>query len=116
MQLNIQKLEGHWTEGFALDLHTTSSKPIIQKYTTKRIIDGKETEVTEEIFTGSFETKRPEIAELLYQLKYHKDKKQIKTIAAQAALFLKETYKWKIDKIVPIPPSDTTRSFQPVYK
>lgn len=73
-----------------------------------------------------FDTQRPEIAEHLYQLKYHHDRSQIEPIAADAAVFieakrkaydfLKSKTNWILHKIIPIPPSDTTRSFQPVYE
>ena len=67
MQLNIQTLNGHWTEGFALDLHTTSSTAI---------------GVNEQGIT-LFDTKRPEIAEHLYQLKYGSDRSYVDIIAKE---------------------------------
>jgi predicted amidophosphoribosyltransferase len=100
IQLNIQTLNGHWMEGFALDLHTTSSTPI---------------GVTEQGRT-LFDTKYTEIGEHLYQLKYRSDKSRIKIIAQEAANFIKSKKNWQLHKLIPIPPSDTTRSFQLVYE
>ncbi len=116
MELNIQKLTGHWTEGFALDLHTTSSKAIYEILTIKKIIDGKEVEVQEEGKIIGWDTIRPEIAEHLYQLKYCNNKSHIQPIAKESAIFLNSKTNWELHKIIPIPPSDTTRSFQPVYE
>ena len=100
MQLNIQTLNGHWTEGFALDLHTTSSTPIGVNEQGRTL----------------FDTKRPEIAEHLYQLKYCSDKSHINIIAQEAANFINSKPNWKLHKLIPIPPSDTERTFQPVYE
>jgi competence protein ComFC len=101
MEINPQKIEGHWTEGWALDLHTSSSHPIKDK-------DGN--------ITG-WDTKRPPIAEELYRLKYWKEQHRVAGIAKPASDFLnKYKTKWQLDLIIPIPPSDTTRDFQPVYE
>jgi predicted amidophosphoribosyltransferase len=100
MQLNIQTLNGHWKEGFALDLHTISSTPIGVNEQGRTL----------------FDTKRPEIAEHLYQLKYHSDKSHIDIIAQKAANFTNSKKNWQLHKLLPIPPSDTTRNFQPVYE
>lgn len=116
MVINIQKLNGHWTEGYALDLHTSSSTPIKEVKTVKTIVDGKEieTQVIGDII--GWDTKRPELAEHLFQLKYRYDKSHINIISTEAANFLKAKNNWNLHKVIPIPPSDTTRSFQPVYE
>jgi len=114
--INIQKLTGHWTEGFALDLHTISSIPIYSTKTVKMIIDGKETNVDVQGDIIGWDTKRPEIAEHLYQLKYCYDKSRIPIISTEVVNFLKTKVYWNLHKIIPMPPSDTTRSFQPVYE
>lgn len=95
------ELNGYWTKGFALDYHTTSSLPIKDE-------NGN--------ITG-WDTKRPSIAEELYKLKYWKEKYRIENIAIPASEFLNR-YKttWQLDFIIPIPPSDTIREFQPVYE
>lgn len=101
MQTNPQKLFGVWAEGWALDYHTISSKPIKDK-------DGN--------ITG-WDTKRPPIAEELYRLKYWREQYRVSYIARTAADFLNECKsKWSLDLIIPVPPSDTTRDFQPVYE
>ncbi|GHV26898.1 hypothetical protein FACS1894176_08210 [Bacteroidia bacterium] len=101
MEINPQKIDGHWDEGWALDIHTSSSSPI--KDESGNII--------------KWDTKRPPIAEELYQVKYCKKRDRVDNIAKTAADFLKK-YKdeWKTDLIIPIPPSDETREFQPVYE
>ncbi len=116
MTINIQKLNGHWTEGFALDLHTTSSIPIHSTKTVKMIVNGKETDVNVQGDIIGWDTKRPEIAEHLYQLKYRSNRSYITAISTEAANFLKTKGNWDLHKIIPIPPSDTTRNFQPVYE
>ena len=113
MEINIQKLSGHWNEGYALDLHTTSSKPITELGKKVEIIDGKETEVFHEVIMG-WDTKRPPIAEELFKLKYRSERNRLTAIANEAAIFLNGQTDWKIDLIIPVPPSDTTREFQPV--
>jgi competence protein ComFC len=101
MEINPQKLDGHWNEGWALDLHTTSSTLV----------------GVDEHGHNRFQTVRPPIAEELFKLKYRSDRHRIATIAKPAAEFLnKFKAKWEIDLIIPIPPSDTNRPFQPVYE
>jgi hypothetical protein len=95
MEINPQKLEGHWNEGWALDLHTSSSHPIKDE-------DGN--------ITG-WDTKRPPVAEELYRLKYWKEQYRAAGIAKPASEFLdKYKSKWQIDLIIPIPPSETLNS------
>jgi predicted amidophosphoribosyltransferase len=101
MEINPQQLFGHWNEGWALDLHTLSSTLIGIDEHGKTV----------------FDTKRPPIAEELYRLKYWREQYRVDNIARPAALFLnKYKRKWQLDLIIPIPPSDTTRDFQPVYE
>lgn len=101
MDINPQKLNGHWNEGWALDLHTSSSHPIKDE-------DGN--------ITG-WDTKRPPIAEELYRLKYWREQYRVDSIARPAAEFLnKYKSKWQLELIIPIPPSENTREFQPVYE
>lgn len=94
-------LNGSWTQGFALDLHTTKSTLV----------------GVDDFGHNKFETFRPPIAEDLFQLKYRKDSGRVEKIASQAAHFLDKYKKiWQLDVIIPIPPSDQTRTFQPVYE
>lgn len=101
MEISPQKIDGHWNEGWALDLHTTSS-----------VLVG-----TDENGKNIWDTKRPPIAEEMYRLKYWRERYRIETIAKPAADFLNRyKSKWQLDLIIPIPPSDMTREFQPVYE
>ncbi|MCX7929047.1 MAG: phosphoribosyltransferase family protein [Patescibacteria group bacterium] len=98
MEINPQQLFGNWIEGWALDLHTIYSIPIAPEM-------------------NIWDTKRPPIAEELYRLKYCYEQDRVDSIAKVAAEFLnKYKSKWQLDLIIPIPPSDTTRPFQPVYE
>lgn len=98
MAIHIQSLNGNWEQGFALDLHTDYSVPIAPEI-------------------GQWDTHRPPIAEALYQLKYRSDKTQIEPISSEAANFITNNCSnWNLNVIVPIPPSDTSRVFQPVYE
>ncbi len=83
-------------DGYALDFHTISSTPIGENAYGHM----------------QFDTVRPPVAELLYQLKYRGDVKVVGEIAAVAADFLKRQRR-PIDLIVPAPPS-ATRLVQPV--
>ena len=100
VEIHPKKIRGKWAEGYALDLHTTSS--------TFLGYDG--------YGHPQFETVRSELGELLYKLKYRADPSAVDSIAETAAEFLKE--KWRIDValIVPVPPSDTSRKRQPVLE
>jgi predicted amidophosphoribosyltransferase len=50
-------------------------------------------------------------------LKYWKERHRAETIGTTAASFLNQKKSaWAINLIIPIPPSDTTREFQPVYE
>lgn len=117
MTINPQTLKGPWAQGFALDLHTLSSTPIRELKTIKTIVDGVEKEVQVLGDITGWNTKRPEIAEELYHLKYWKEEWRVPNIATPTAEFLKKYLAaWQLSYIIPIPPSDTTRPFQPVYK
>lgn len=94
--IHPRKIEGHWQSGVALDLHTTSSTPIGHN----------------EAGHMQFETVRPEIAELLYQLKYQNNQGAAQGIIEAAAAYLRP-HRAKFDLIIPVPPS-TARAVQPV--
>ena len=99
IKINPMRLSGAWHDGYALDLHTVSS-----------------------VFLGDdpyghpvFDTTRSEIGELLYRLKYGKDRSTVDAIADTVTEFLRG---WNvgIDAVVPVPPSNTGRSVQPVIE
>lgn len=93
-QIHARDLVGNWHAGWALDLHTVSSVALPD---------------------GGFDTQRTEIGELLYQLKYRHDRRKIAPIAATAARFLEATgMVASLSAVVPVPPSDLQRPFQPV--
>lgn len=91
------KIEGNWDIGYALDLHVKSSD-----------------------FLGydafghpQYDTVRTELGELVYKLKYGHDK----TVLDDIIRIICSSFTFKsIDVIIPVPPSDTSRSFQPVVE
>lgn len=96
------KIAGKWLEGYALDFHTTKSEPA---------------EVDEDGNVLSWNTMRPPIGEELYRLKYWREKFRIERIASITADFLKKlNQRWNVDVVIPVPPSDTQREFQPVQE
>lgn len=90
------KIAGRWQFGVALDYHTTSSTPIGYNEAGHML----------------FNTVRPEIAELLYQLKYQNNQQAAPKIIEAAAAFLCP-HREKLDLIIPVPAS-TVRIVQPV--
>ena len=60
---------------------------------------------------------RTNIGEMLYQLKYNKDKSKIEPLAEEICKFMKTRFVTKkLSTIIPVPPSDTERDFQPVIE
>ena len=96
VKISPKKIKGQWVDGYALDFHMVSSTFIgYDDY-------GHE----------QFDTKRSEIGELLYRLKYKKDKSVINEMVTTAADFVKSK-RWSFDLLIQVPPS-SSRSFQPV--
>jgi competence protein ComFC len=93
---NPKKLPGRWRDGYELDHHTTSSVYLGD----------------DEFGHPTFETKRSEVGELLYQLKYESDATTVASIVDTAAA---SVARWKpgVDLLVPVPPS-RQRAKQPV--
>ena len=102
VKIKHSKISGNWRDGFALDLHTTSSE--FMGY--------------DEFGHSVFDTKRSEIGELLYRLKFKADKSVLDEILETVINFLNNT--WKIsntlDGVIPVPPSNVAREFQPVME
>ncbi|WP_457641695.1 ComF family protein [Persephonella sp.] len=96
------QLNGRFKLGFALDLHTLSSKPIDPE-------------------NYIFDTKRSEIGQLLYELKYTELKPMdkwniIELLAERAIKFLQKMHFINyIDIIIPVPPS-TKRDIEHVIE
>lgn len=72
VNINPKKLVGRWRAGYALDHHTTSSVYLGD----------------DEFGHPAFETKRSEVGELLYQLKYRSDTTTVASITDTAAAFV----------------------------
>ena len=96
MEINPRELRGNWRAGWALDLHTVSSRALAK---------------------GIFDTEYTEVGEALHLLKYRYDKKQIKPLARAAVSFIEAKPELPdLDAIIPVPPSDENRPFQPVQR
>jgi competence protein ComFC len=97
IKISPKQIKGKWTSGYALDFHTLSSEHIGD----------------DEYGRPQFDTKRSDIGELLYRLKYKLDKSVLRIIVDTAVGFLNKK-NWSLDLIIPVPPSRKTRTFQPV--
>ena len=95
-RMNPTRIVGRWNSGFALDFHTISSEFVGH----------------DEYGHPMFDTKRSELGELLYRLKYGADLGVVAEIGATAAEFL-TTWKPQAEFILPVPPS-RPRLQQPV--
>lgn len=91
-----KKISGRWRDGFALDDHTISSEYVGD----------------DEFGRPQFDTKRSDIGELLYRLKYRSDMSTVPSIVDAVASFL-NSWNPGVGLIVPVPPS-RTRASQPV--
>lgn len=89
------KLIGKWRRGFAFDLHTTSSTYL----------------GPDEFGRDRYDNKYTEMGELVYQLKYKRDKSAIPKIIE---LLKAITGIEKSDFIIAVPSSNKNRAFQPV--
>lgn len=94
--VNPRRISGKWLSGYALDVHTVSSTHLGMN----------------EAGHDVFDTKRSELGELLYRLKYRGDWAAADEIVATAAKVLGSS-RSKFDLIVPVPPSGS-RTVQPV--
>ena len=97
VQFKARKIRGPWAEGYVLDLHTISS--IVIGYN--------------EFGHAQFDTQYSEIGALLNRLKYHNDRSTLDELIVAAVSFIRS---WQIEfsTIVPVPPTKTYRTFQPV--
>ena len=91
------RLPGRWRYGFALDYHTVSSTYLGD----------------DEYGHPMFDTRRSDLGELLYRLKYRSDASVFDEIVQVAARFYRS---WNpgATVIVPVPPSRSSRPQQPV--
>ena len=91
------KIEGKWDVGYALDLHVESSDFLGY----------------DEFGHPQYDTIRTELGELVYKLKYDSDK----TVLDDIIRIIRNSFTFKsIDIIIPVPPSKTSRAFQPVVE
>ncbi len=95
--INPMRVPGSWRQGYVLDYHTLGSDFLGYN----------------EYGHPMFDTKRSEVGELLYNLKYRGNRSVLDTIADTAVGFL-QTWNPKVDIIVPVPPTRTNRPYQPV--
>ena len=95
-EVQARLIIGKWRQGYALDVHTLYSVPIGHN----------------EFGHMQFETKRTELGELLYRLKYSGDRTVVAEIADAAAAFVMQ-WRPRVDMLVPVPPSNV-RAVQPV--
>lgn len=91
---SLLKIKCNFFDGYAIELHTIKST----------LNDN-----------GSFDTLRSALGEHMYKLKYNFDKSSIEPIAQRCSTVLKEYFS-DIDIIIPSPPSNLNRPFQPVYE
>ena len=97
-KINPRKVEGPWADGRVLDLHSTGSEFIGY----------------DEYGHEQFDTRRTEVGELLYRLKYRTDASALEEIGAVAEKFIRA---WRVtfDVIVPAPPT-RSRRVQPLHQ
>jgi predicted amidophosphoribosyltransferase len=97
VEYHPEKLPGPWRAGFALDRHTIRSEYL----------------GADSFGNPVYETVRSPLGELVFKLKYRRDKSALNPIVEVAVDFLK---KWSLDiqLIVPVPPSNEGRKHQPV--
>ena len=96
VKTNPTRISGRWRNGFTLDVHTTSSEFLGY----------------DEYGHAQFDSKRSELGDLLYRLKFRRDNSVIPEIVEAVGIFV-ESYLPRLDLIIPVPPS-TPRPEQPV--
>jgi competence protein ComFC len=89
----LQVINGPWSHGVSLDCHTIKS-------TFNQ--------------DGSFSTERTKIGDLLYQIKYKFKKELIPELVEIILDSINNYFNKKIDIIIPVPPSNLNRPFQPL--
>jgi len=91
-------IDGAWRQGYVLDYHTVSSGLLGH----------------DQFGNPMFDTKRTEMGELLYRLKYKRDLKALDSLVEAAVDFVKG---WQVSfaAVVPVPPT-RVRQVQPVFE
>jgi len=96
IEIHPKEITGPWTKGFALDVHTVSSDCIGD----------------DEFGHPQFDTRRSEMGELLYKLKFHGNKSVLKMIVNTVNDFI-SSRDFPVDLVVPVPPSKADRPILP---
>ena len=96
IETHPKEIAGPWVKGFALDDHTLSSDYVGD----------------DEFEHPEFETRRSELGELLYRLKFKGDGSVLKAIVDTASDFI-GSRGLPADVVVPVPPSNLHRSIVP---
>ena len=99
VEIHPRRVAGPWLDGYALDVHTTSSE-----YIGDNAYGHPE-----------FATTRSPMGELLYRLKFRGDQTTVELIVETVAAFL-ASWNIQIDAIVPVPPSNASRKNRPVIE
>jgi predicted amidophosphoribosyltransferase len=95
--ISPKKIKGEWNTGYALDFHTLSSEYLGH----------------DAYGHPQYDTKRSDMGEMLYRLKYKSDKSVLRVIVDTTVEFI-NNQEWLLDLIIPVPYSLSTRIFQPV--
>jgi len=99
MKINIRPLAGNWTHGWALDQHTVHS--------STGDADGFAPPVLDPEHAG--------IGEAMFRLKFRDDLTQVEPVARTVAAFVRGRPELAdISAVLPVPPSEWRRSYQPV--
>lgn len=98
MNVNVMQIKGNWDLGYVLDWHVESSEFIGHN----------------QFGRAEFDTKRTEIGEAIFQLKYRHDLTKIEPLAETMVLNLKSAFQ-TASFIVPMPPSKS-RGTQPAVE
>jgi competence protein ComFC len=97
VSIRPMRIPGRWRAGYVLDYHTLSSSYLGD----------------DEYGHPMFDTKRSEVGELLYRLKYRSDKSALDELVEVTAGFVRD---WNpgVTILIPVPPS-RARAEQPVH-
>jgi competence protein ComFC len=90
-------LRGPWKAGWALDVHVVASDFIGY----------------DPFGNPQFDSKRSELGEHLYQLKYRSDRQRVPTLCDAVVAFVRKQ-NLVVDLVVALPPSNESRPFQPL--
>ena len=96
IEVHPKEITGPWVKGFALDDHTLSSDYVGD----------------DEFGHARFNTRRSELGELLYRLKFKGDRSVLRAIVDTASDFI-GSLDFSADVVVPVPPSNLDRPIRP---